>query len=87
VRATGYYELVRNWRIAADLADLAGIASRVLINLGPAALRKDVLALREVLADTSRCRLEHLRWADLLDGLILPDWFAKYAASRKLTQM
>jgi hypothetical protein len=87
VRATGYYELVRNWRIAADLADLASIPSRVLINLGPPELRKDVLALRDVLADNSRSRLEHLRWAELLDGLDLPDWFATYAASRKLIEI
>jgi hypothetical protein len=87
VRATGYYELVRNWRLAADLANLAAIPNRLLINLGPAALQKDVLALRQMLACGDNVRLEHLRWAELLDGLDPPEWFATYVSSRKLMKM
>jgi hypothetical protein len=86
VRELGYYELVRNWRIAADLADACDIPVSVVVNLGPPRLRADVLALRQVLGG-SRHRLEHLQWADLLDRLELPPWFLEYAELRGLARM
>lgn len=86
VRELRYYELVRNWRIAADLADAAGMDTSVLVNLGPKRLRDDVLALRQVVGGRCR-RLDHITWAELLRGLVFPDWFAGYAATRRLMEM
>jgi hypothetical protein len=86
VRALGYYELVRNWRIAADLADVAGIPTSIVINLGPDSLRSDVLKIRQVVTGSSR-RLEHMRWVDLVAGLELPGWFASYASDRRLSEI
>jgi hypothetical protein len=86
VRDAGYYELIRNWRIAADLSDRAGILQWVLVNLGPDRLAKDVAVLRELLAD-GHDRLKHVRWSQLLSGLDPPRWFADYVSSRRLMQM
>jgi hypothetical protein len=86
VRAAGYYELIRNWRIAAELGDRAGIGQWILVNLGPDRLAKDVAVVREVLAG-EHGRLEHVRWSQLLAGLDPPRWFAEYVSSRGLAQM
>lgn len=77
VRALGYFELIRNWRIAADLADTADIPNSTVINLGPMRLRADVLRLRQVLGGVSR-RLEHLTWHDILAQTKPTAWFETY---------
>lgn len=86
VRAVGYYELIRNWRIAADLAERAGIAQWRLVNLGPDRLATDVAVLSQILA-VGAGRLEHVRWSQLLAGLDPPGWFADYVSSRELMKI
>lgn len=84
VRESGYYELVRNWVIGVLLAARTGRRHFVLVNLGGANLGDDCAALSSELAASPRRHLVHLRWADLLEGLSLPDWFEEYVTQMEL---
>jgi hypothetical protein len=85
VESLGYYELTRNWRIGAELAEQLS-ADFVLLNLGPPALAGDALAFGAQLTQGGERRFAHQTWTELLAGVgaDTPEWLAEFAAARKL---
>jgi hypothetical protein len=78
VARAGFYELTRNWTIAARLAATLGRAL-LLINLGPTALRDDAVAFSSLLIQDDRRRFAHRTWAEVLeDAAPVPPWLAAY---------
>jgi hypothetical protein len=87
VRAAGFYELTRNWRIGADLAERLG-RRFTLVNLGPADLEASAQKFAALTATDDRRAFRYTSWAQLLeraeaDGP-LPGWCRQYAAERGL---
>ena len=88
-RASGLYELVRNWRFAAELA---GSNPFYLVNLGPEALRapaqlprleKFEMSLRR----SPAARFHSCAWHGLLSGIrVKPEWLVKFLMSRRLLE-
>jgi hypothetical protein len=87
VRATGLYELARNWRIGWDLA---GDGSLTLVNLGPSELfagrkSKVLMEFSECLNKGDRRRFETLTWTELLSVVQdKPGWLREYTQERGL---
>jgi hypothetical protein len=88
VRASGCYELARNWRL---LNILAADRPAVLINLGPARLFAGPEGRRLdsfVASLGGNAGLHHfakVTWPDFLDGIAdAPEWFTKWCRSRAL---
>jgi hypothetical protein len=87
VRAAGFYELTRNWRIGVDLAERLG-RRFMLVNLGPAGIEGSAQRFAALLATDAERAFRHFSWAQLLeraemDGP-LPGWCRRYAAERGL---
>lgn len=87
VAATGYYELVRNWRIGVAMAERLE-RSFALINLGPRRLASRTPGVEGVFKTASSRVFVSLTWADFLaavEGQIeLPPWLAAFVAVRQL---
>lgn len=86
-KRSGLYELVRNWRIAFDLA---GNRPAKLINLGPETLWKEQKAdrlelFRESLTLGPGCVFLNVSWRQLLGGLRdQPGWLRRYVSDRRI---
>lgn len=78
IKQAGFYELVRNWIIAWELAERTGAAHAVLVNLAPTGHGADVEAFRKLVAASQARRVEHLRWRDVLADPA-PGWLSDYA--------
>ena len=87
VAETGFYELVRNWRIGAQLAEETN-RDFLLINLGPKSLATDEAQLRPALATSPARRFVTLSWGDLLGSFResgpRPEWITTFIESRQL---
>jgi hypothetical protein len=85
IMESGYYELVRNWRIGAELAERRGCQDFRLVNLGPPRLAEDTAVVTQQFAITPRRRFDCLEWRVLLRriGASGSDpWFDHYLARR-----
>jgi hypothetical protein len=89
VRASGCYELARNWRLLMGLADGR---SATLVNLGPARLFSGAEGARlerfvNALGPAKGTQFKIVTWPDLLRVVLAaaPDWFIQYCSSRGLT--
>lgn len=88
-RSSGLYELLRNWRIAHDLA---GSRPFVLVNLAPErvlAKTPGMASFEASLGAPGRGRFLRLSWAEFLTGIdgfsaSLPAWWASYIEGRSL---
>jgi hypothetical protein len=81
VRASGLYELARNWRIGCDLA---GRRSLVLLNLGPATLLNGdsgerLKQFERSLSQQAGRSFHFVSWPQLLSGAALPEALLAYA--------
>jgi hypothetical protein len=78
VATAGFYELTRNWTIAARLA--AKLDRRMLlINLGPPAIRAVAEEFSALLVQDDHHRFAHRTWGDVLgDAGPLAPWLADY---------
>jgi hypothetical protein len=78
VARAGFYELTRNWTIAARLAAPLGRAM-LLINRGPTAHRSDAVAFSSLLRQDDRRRFAHRTWEEVLeDAAPVAPWLAAY---------
>jgi len=78
VATAGFYELTRNWTIAARVAAVLGRAM-LLINLGPAALSHDANVFSSLLVQSDRRRFAHRTWDEVLeDAAPVAQWLAEY---------
>jgi hypothetical protein len=78
VATAGFYELTRNWTIAAHLAAVLGRAM-LLINLGPAALGHDADVFSSLLVQDDPRRFAHRTWDEVLeDAAPVVPWLAAY---------
>jgi hypothetical protein len=78
VATAGFYELPRNWTIAARVAAILGRAM-LLINLGPAALGHDANVFSSLLVQGDRRRFAHRTWDEVLeDAAPVAPWLAAY---------
>jgi hypothetical protein len=89
VKASGCYELARNWCL---LKNLAAERPASLLNLGPAKLFLGTEGARldrfvAALDTDERSHFIKVIWSDLLgEGLVdVPDWFAQFCRDRGLT--
>jgi hypothetical protein len=89
VKASGCYELARNWCL---LKGLAADRSATLVNLGPARLFSGAEDERldsfvNALNSDERSKFKKVVWSDLLGAALTtaPDWFVQFCASRGLT--
>ena len=89
IKKSGFYELVRNWRIGAELAEQSGRRFE-LINLGPDGLKKSSdnfgsqVAQSETGDDSAGRKYTFMSWSNLLAGAELPPWLRDYARAKKL---
>jgi hypothetical protein len=91
VKASGCYELARNWFL---LKSLAGRRPATLVNLGSADLFRGKEGARldrfvDALDLDERTRFIRLTWSDLLrtDLDSMPDWFVRFCRDRQLIQI
>lgn len=89
VKASGCYELARNWCL---LMNLAGERPASLVNLGPARLFGGAEGARldrfvTAMGGNDRSHFKKVTWVDLLGTSMrgAPDWFAQYCRGRGLT--
>jgi hypothetical protein len=85
VKASGLYELTRNWAIAAALGDRLGVPA-LLVNLAPAGLGPEVATFRSLIAEHPDRTFAHLRWGALLPE-DAPDWLNSYAQHHGLREL
>lgn len=90
VKASGCYELARNWCL---LKSLAGDRPASLVNLGPARLfgGAEGARLDRFVAALDTNEMSHFRkltWSEILGTGIneVPDWFAHFCRNRSLTE-
>lgn len=87
IRASGCYELARNWRL---LNGLSEGRPATLVNLGPARLFSGAEGMRldrfvTALGKETHSRFAKMTWADLLSGVgDTPKWFTDYCRDRNL---
>jgi hypothetical protein len=82
--ATGYYQLVRNWRIGLSLACGRPLT---LINLASAFTADEIKKLERLRLcfRTSRRRCFVLRmWSDVMRGVVTPVWLSEYFRQREV---
>lgn len=85
VKADGWYELVRNWRIGIELSERLDTSRFVLVNLGPSELKISAVAFEGSLAQHASRSFLHLTWSALLDRVrAKEDWLDEYARTRGL---
>jgi hypothetical protein len=87
VRAAGFYELTRNWRIGSELADRLD-RRFTLLNLGSSAIEASASRFASLLNQGERRLFQYQSWAELLrrtrKGGSLPAWLARHADTRGL---
>ena len=87
VRAAGFYELTRNWRIGIGLAERLE-RHFTLVNLGPAGQEASAQKFGALLATDERRAFRFMSWSRLLDraeaDAPLPEWCRRYATERGL---
>jgi hypothetical protein len=87
VARQGLYELVRNWRIGAALAEQTG-RRFVLVNLGPRRLASQTPGLASTFAQSTERSFTSLAWSDLLAAARqrepFPRWLKELIAEREL---
>ena len=90
VKASGCYELARNWCL---LTSLAGDRPGSLVNLGPARLFGGAEGARldrfvTALGNNDRSHFRKATWSDLLGAGMgdVPGWFAQFCRGRGLTE-
>ncbi len=86
-RATGFYQLVRNWRLGSDLA---GERPFTFVNLAPefsANERTGLARLRLACRTSPQRRFVLRRWRAILSGLTVPHWFSDYTRRRGVTKL
>jgi hypothetical protein len=88
VKASGCYELARNWCL---LKTLAGDRPATLVNLGPSKLFLGAEGRRldcfdKAIGTHERSHFRKITWSDLLGkGLVdVPDWFSQFCRDRGL---
>lgn len=85
LRTRGYYELVRNWRIAAELGESLQARRTVLINLGPPQIALSASRFAEQLAEDAGRRFVHRTWDQVLAAAApLPSWLENDAQRRRV---
>ena len=84
VESTGYYELVRNWRLGLAVANVS--KSRFgLMNLGPSATRKSAECFAPLLRTSPDRVFRHVEWSQfLLRVPNIPDWLTRFLKGRGL---
>lgn len=82
VKATGLYELARNWCL---VKGIAANRTAILVNLGPPTLFQGDEGRRlnrfiDGLGGTDKARFKRLTWAELLSDCLTdaPDWFSRF---------
>jgi hypothetical protein len=90
IKASGCYELARNWCL---LKALAAERPATLANLGPATLFAGASGARidrfaAALGTDQRSHFMRTIWSDLLGPVLgeVPDWFAQFCRSRGLIE-
>ncbi len=87
VARQGLYELVRNWRIGAALAEQAG-RRFALVNLGPRRLAAQTPGLASTFAQSAARSFTSLAWSNLLGAARrrepFPEWLDAFVADRGL---
>lgn len=87
VARQGFYELVRNWRIGAALAEQTD-RRFALVNLGPRRLAADTPDLTSTFAESPERSFNSLAWADLLGAArrreLFPGWLDQFVVERGL---
>jgi hypothetical protein len=88
IRASGRYELVRNWRIGVQMAE--GLHRPfTLINLGPTRIEASAGEFAALLAQNGDRAFRFLTWEALLERAQtrkpLPEWLSDYVAMRGLS--
>lgn len=89
VKSTGLYELARNWRFAAELADGRPFA---VVNLGPERLfngdhRRRLEAFIATLDQSESNRFLTATWQQFFAGVQpLPQWLTSYLSNRKVVK-
>lgn len=88
IRASGCYELARNWCL---LRGLAANRSATLVNLGPPQLFRGQEGSRldrfiDSLDSDDRTQFRKVTWSELLGYVLVdaPDWFARFCCDRRL---
>jgi hypothetical protein len=86
VRRHGFYELTRNWCLAARLADRLGDRRALLVNLGRPPSARSAAEFATTLAIRPDRDFSHRTWSEVLsDAAPLPSWLQTYADDRGLT--
>lgn len=87
VARQGLYELVRNWRIGAALAEQTG-RGFALVNLGPRQLAAQTPGLASTFAQSAERSFSSLAWSDLLEAARrrepFSEWLDAFVAERGL---
>ena len=84
VATAGYYELTRNWRIGAALADALQVPDFLLVNLGPPdKLEAEAEAFASLLARSGSRDFVFWSWSDILEAAApVEAWLDRYASER-----
>ena len=84
VAAAGYYELARNWRIGAALAEALQIPDFLLVNLGPPdKMEVEAEAFSSLLARSTSRDFVFWSWSDILEAAApVEAWLDRYASER-----
>jgi hypothetical protein len=85
IMESGYYELVRNWRIGAELAERRACEGFLLVNLGPPRLAQDMAVVTRQFATAPRRRFDYLGWRLLWRRIAASGsapWFDHYLGAR-----
>jgi len=84
VAAAGYYELTRNWRIGAALAEALQIPDFLLVNLGPPdKLEAEAEEFASLLARSTSRDFVFWSWSDILEAAApVEAWLDRYASER-----
>ena len=84
VAAAGYYELTRNWRIGAALAEALEIPDFLLVNLGPPdRVEAEAEAFASLLARSASRDFVYWSWSDILEAAApVEAWLDRYASER-----
>jgi hypothetical protein len=84
VAADGYYELTRNWRIGAALAESLGIPAFLLLNLGPPEkIEVDADLFGTLVARSAAHDFASCSWSDILEAAQpVEPWLDRYASER-----
>jgi hypothetical protein len=86
VRASGCYELARNWCL---LSKIAAHRRKTLVNLAPASLfsgpdRERIVRFVDAIKTDPNAQFRTITWSDLLSGMPNPaNWFSDFCRSRR----